>query len=187
MFDSTMLKETFDMFIFLATELSILYLIIAYAIGVLQEYITPTKIQNILSSKNGKGYIIAGFLGAITPFCSCSTIPFLKGLLKAKAGFGPMLTFLFASPLLNPIIIGLFFVTFGVQVTAFYFTIALIVSVVSGYILEKMGFEKYVKDSAYTADTQASSCCSSTKIDVNSELTPLQPLQPITAISAGFI
>ncbi len=174
MFDSTMLKATLDMFIFLAAELSILYIIIAYAIGVLQEYITPAKIQSILSSKNGKGYVIAGVLGSITPFCSCSTIPFLKGLLKAKAGFGPMLTFLFASPLLNPIIIGLFFVTFGVQVTVFYFTIALIVSVFSGYILEKMGFEKYVKDSAYATDTQASSCCSNTK----TELKALQPLEP---------
>ncbi len=171
MFDSIMLKETINMFIFLAVELSILYLLIAYCIGLLQERITPTKIQSILSSKKGKGYIIAGFLGAITPFCSCSTIPFLKGLLKAKAGFGPMLTFLFASPLLNPIIIGLFFITFGWQVTVFYFSIALIVSVFSGYLLEKMGYEKYVKDSAYTSDLQTISCCSSEK-------TQVQPIIP---------
>ncbi len=74
-----------------------------------------------MSSNNGKGYVVAGLLGAITPFCSCSTIPFLKGLLRAKAGFGTMMVFLFASPLLNPIIIGLFAVTFGLGVTGFYF------------------------------------------------------------------
>lgn len=144
-----MLMDTLGMFAFLAVELTILFLLISYIVGVLQEYIPPAKIQSILSSKNGKGYIVAALLGAITPFCSCSTIPFLKGLLRAKAGFGTMMVFLFASPLLNPIIIGLFVVTFGIKVTVFYFAIAMGVSVMAGYTLEKLGFEKYVKPEAY--------------------------------------
>jgi len=144
-----MMMDTLGMFAFLAVELTILFLLISYIVGVLQEYIPPAKIQSILSGKNGKGYIVAGLLGAITPFCSCSTIPFLKGLLRAKAGFGTMMVFLFASPLLNPIIIGLFAVTFGMEVTVFYFAIAMGVSVVAGYTLEKLGFEKYVKTEAY--------------------------------------
>ncbi|MGR5542247.1 permease, partial [Vibrio campbellii] len=101
---------------FLAVELTILFLAISYVVGVLQSYLTPEKIQSVLSSQNGKGYLVAALMGSITPFCSCSTIPFLKGLLRARAGFGPMMVFLFASPLLNPIIIGLFVVTFSWQV-----------------------------------------------------------------------
>ncbi|MGF1844548.1 permease [Vibrio clamense] len=174
MFDSTyftteMLMETLNMFAFLAVELTVLFLAISYIVGVLQEYIPPEKIQSILSGKKGKGYIVAGFLGAITPFCSCSTIPFLKGLLRAKAGFGTMMVFLFASPLLNPIIIGLFAVTFGIKVTVFYFTIAMGVSVVAGYGLEKLGFEKYVKEEAYiTPESKGcGSRCSGKKAPVN--------------------
>ena len=148
-FSTDMLRETLEMFLFLATELIILLLLISYAVGILQTYIPPKKIRSILSGKNGKGYIIAGFLGAITPFCSCSTIPFLKGLLRARASLGTMMVFLFASPLLNPIIIGLFAVTFGIQVSVFYFIVAMGVSVVAGYTLEKLGFEKYVKEEAY--------------------------------------
>ncbi|WP_295892060.1 permease [uncultured Vibrio sp.] len=155
-----MVMDTLGMFGFLAVELTILFLLISYLVGVLQEYIPPAKIQSILSGKSGKGYVIAGFLGAITPFCSCSTIPFLKGLLRAKAGFGTMMVFLFASPLLNPIIIGLFAVTFGLKVTVFYFTIAMGVSVIAGYTLEKLGFEKYVKPEAYIAP-EAKGCGSS--------------------------
>ncbi|WOH36307.1 permease [Thalassotalea fonticola] len=155
-----MVLDTFNMFAFLAIELTILFLLISYIVGVLQEYIPPRKIQKILSSKNGKGYVIAGLLGSITPFCSCSTIPFLKGLLRAKAGFGTMMVFLFASPLLNPIIIGLFSITFGLKVTAFYFAIAMGVSVAAGYLLEKLGFEKYIKPEAYF-EPEASSCASS--------------------------
>ncbi|MUK43622.1 permease [Aliivibrio fischeri] len=155
-----MVMDTLNMFAFLAVELTVLFLLISYLVGVLQEYIPPSKIQSILSGKNGKGYFVAGLLGAITPFCSCSTIPFLKGLLRAKAGFGTMMVFLFASPLLNPIIIGLFAVTFGIKVTVFYFAIAMGVSVIAGYLLEKLGFEKYVKESAYIAPEPK--CCGST-------------------------
>ena len=164
-----MVQESLGMFAFLAVELTVLFLLISYLVGVLQEYIPPTKIQAILSGKNGKGYFVAGLLGAITPFCSCSTIPFLKGLLRANAGFGTMMVFLFASPLLNPIIIGLFAVTFGLAVTVFYFLIAMGVSVIAGYTLEKLGFERFIKTEAYVAP-KASSCatsCNGSKVSVN--------------------
>lgn len=157
---SEMITNTLQMFGFLAVELTVLFLAISYLVGILQVYIPPAKIQAILSGKNGKGYFIAGLLGAITPFCSCSTIPFLKGLLRAKAGFGTMMVFLFASPLLNPIIIGLFAVTFGIKVTVFYFVIAMGVSIIAGYLLEKLGFEKYIKAEAYS-DPKPSCCGSS--------------------------
>lgn len=160
--DMNMVTETLNMFVFLAVELTLLFLLISYLVGVLQHYIPPAKIQSILSTKKGKGYIVAGFLGAITPFCSCSTIPFLKGLLRAKAGFGTMMVFLFASPLLNPIIIGLFAVTFGVQVTLFYFAIALGVSIMAGILLEALGFEKYVKQEAY-AEPVSKGCSGNSK------------------------
>ena len=151
------LQEAASMFLFLATELTLLFLVVSYLVGVLQEYIPPQKIQNILASKNGKGYVFAALLGAITPFCSCSTIPFLKGLLRANAGFGTMMVFLFSSPLLNPLIIGLFVVTFGVGVAIYYFVMALSVSVIAGFTLEKMGFEKFVKQQAYLTP-QISQC-----------------------------
>jgi len=157
-----MLMETLSMFAFLAVELTLLFLVISYFVGVLQAYIPPSKIQSILSSKNGKGYLVAAFLGSITPFCSCSTIPFLKGLIRAKAGFGAMLVFLFASPLLNPIIIGLFVFTFGWQVAAFYFAIAMSVSVFAGYALERLGFERFIREEAYAEPAMVSSGCSGT-------------------------
>ncbi|MCG9965418.1 permease [Shewanella cutis] len=170
----TMLKETANMFAFLALELTLLFLVISYLVGMLQEFVTPQKVQSILSSRNGKGYLIAALLGSITPFCSCSTIPFLKGLLRARAGFGPMMVFLFASPLLNPIIIGLFVVTFGVKVAVFYFVMAMGVSVIAGFTLENLGFERYIRKEAYeqqelgasagnnNQSSAPSSCCGTT-------------------------
>ncbi len=174
-----MVKATLEMFIFLAVELTLLFLAISYIVGVLQEFIPPEKIESILSSKNGKGYVIAALLGAITPFCSCSTIPFLKGLLRAKAGFGPMMVFLFSSPLLNPIVISLFVLTFGFKVAILYFSIAMGVSVMAGFVLEKLGFDRYIKPlesinnacataSCETPENEESASCSDTPVSEQS-------------------
>lgn len=165
---AAMIEQTLSMFAFLAVELTLLFLAISYLVGVLQQYIPAEKIQAILGAKKGKGYIIAGFLGAITPFCSCSTIPFLKGLLRANAGFGAMMVFLFASPLLNPIIIGLFVVTFGLPVALFYFCFAMGVSVLAGLMLEKLGFARYVKPQAYLAvNNDGESRCGASPVVIN--------------------
>ncbi len=179
----TMLKETVNMFAFLALELTLLFLVISYLVGMLQEFVTPQKVQSILSSRNGKGYLIAALLGSITPFCSCSTIPFLKGLLRARAGFGPMMVFLFASPLLNPIIVGLFVVTFGVKVAVFYFVMAMGVSVIAGYILEKLGFERYVRKEAYGQENvDHSSCCDTKSAPALSSCGETTKLAPIVSL-----
>ncbi|WP_026960047.1 permease [Aliagarivorans taiwanensis] len=153
------LTHAAGMWLFLAAELSLLFLAISYLVGILQHYIPPAKIRQLLSSQGGRGYLFAAGLGAITPFCSCSTTPFLKGLLRAQASFGTMLVFLFASPLLNPVIIGLLAFSFGVQVTALYFAVALGVSLVAGWLLEKLGFERFVREQAY-APEEASTCAS---------------------------
>lgn len=169
--------DPLGMFIFLAVELTVLFLLISFVIGIVLDYLPNERIQQILGSKGGKGYVSAGLLGAITPFCSCSTIPMLAGLLKARAGFGPTITFLFTSPLLNPIIIGLFFATFGMKVTVVYFLVALIVSILGGYVLEKLGFERYVKQEVVSGSVKSgcatgcgdskpaakTSCCDSKK------------------------
>lgn len=179
----TMLKETVNMFAFLALELTLLFLVISYLVGMLQEFVTPQKVQSILSSRNGKGYLIAALLGSITPFCSCSTIPFLKGLLRARAGFGPMMVFLFASPLLNPIIVGLFVVTFGVKVAVFYFVMAMGVSVIAGYTLEKLGFERYVRKEAYGQENvDHSSCCDTKAAPALSSCGETTKLAPIVSL-----
>ena len=183
----SMLKDALNMFVFLAAELSILFIVISAGVSLLQQYIPNEKIQKILGGHKGRGYILAALLGAITPFCSCSTIPMLRGLLKAKAGFGQTLTFLFCSPLLNPIIIGLFIATFGIFTTLTYVCIALFISILAGYLLDKLKFEKYIIperrspfESCCSSNISAHTCaCEST---VHSQgccsLEQLQPLQP---------
>lgn len=183
-----MLKNALEMFVFLGAELSILFILISGGISLIQQYIPESKIQALLGGAHGKGYLMAAIIGAVTPFCSCSTIPMLRGLLKAKAGFGPTMTFLFSSPLLNPIIIGLFFVTFGGKVTLAYAAIAMVVSVAAGIILGSLHYEKYVipeNNNIGVSKTPKTGCCSIPANDsaccLSSKLIPLQPLNIIYA------
>ncbi len=166
-----LIKDALGMFLFLGVELSVLFILISAGVSLLQQYISDSKIQKLLGASKGRGYILAAGLGAITPFCTCSTIPMLRGLLRAKAGFGPTLTFLFASPLLNPIIIGLFVVTFGIKVTITYTIIALVVSIVAGIVLKHMGFESYVISEL---SSKPASCCETPAKNATIDIKPLQ-------------
>jgi len=155
---SNQLSEAGSFFIYTFIELTILFLGVSFLVEILNLFINPTKIQKIMSSSKG-GYLISSALGSITPFCSCSTIPLTLGLLKARAAFGPIMTFLFTSPLLNPIIIVVFWTAFGYEVTLIYGFIAFFVSILAGFTLEKFSFEKYIKKEIFKADGAAASCC----------------------------
>ncbi|WP_429098708.1 permease [Aeromonas rivipollensis] len=196
----TMLTDASRMFVFLAVELSVLFLVISAAVSLIRQKIPDAKIQAMLGARKGRGYLISALLGALTPFCSCSTIPMLRGLLSAKAGFGPTLTFLFVSPLLNPIIVGLMWVTFGWKLTVLYAVIAAGVSVLASMLLDMLGFERHVIDpkeakpsrcgtgcgttTSEAASVSATACCSSKAIK---SVTPLEaqascrPSQPEAA------
>lgn len=158
----TMLTDASRMFVFLTVELSVLFLVISAAVSLIRQKIPDTKIQAMLGARKGRGYLISAVLGALTPFCSCSTIPMLRGLLSAKAGFGPTLTFLFVSPLLNPIIVGLMWVTFGWKLTVLYAVIAAGVSVLASMLLDMLGFERHVIDPKEAKQSSCGAGCGTT-------------------------
>ncbi|MFB2711414.1 permease [Aeromonas veronii] len=159
----TMLADAAQMFLFLAVELSVLFLVISAGVSLIRQKIPDEKIQRMLGARHGKGYLLSALLGAVTPFCSCSTIPMLRGLLSAKAGFGPTLTFLFISPLLNPIIVGLMWATFGWKVTLLYAVIAASVSIMASMLLDRLGFERHVIDPKEATPSCGSDCGPATR------------------------
>lgn len=140
-----LIAESAAFFAFTMVELAILFVGISFLVGVINEFLPPDKVQRWLSGRNGRGYFIGSILGGLTPFCSCSTIPLTIGLLRAKAGFGPTMAFLFTSPLVNPIIIPLFLTLIGLEVTVVYAVVAIGMSIGISFILEQTGFSRYVK------------------------------------------
>lgn len=129
----------------LFAELAVLFVLISFLVGALQEWLPAEKTRRYLSGRRGRGYLIGASIGAATPFCSCSTVPLTLGLLKSGAGFGPTMTLLFTSPLVNPIIITLFWITFGVELTILYTGMALGMAIGVSWLMDRTGFERYLK------------------------------------------
>lgn len=133
-------------FLVIAGELVLIFVAVSFLIGLLTEYLPPSRIRDFLSDKLiSVQYLLGAGLGAITPFCSCSTVPITAGLLKGGVPFGPVMAFLFSSPVLNPIIVALLLSLFGYKVTAVYVVITFFGSIATTALLSKMGMESQVK------------------------------------------
>lgn len=140
---STELKDALEFFVGTFSELAILFVSISFVVSIINHKLPATTVQKLLSGN--RGYGIAVSLGAATPFCSCSTLPMTIGLFKARAAFGPTMSFLFTSPLLNPFIVGLFWITFGPAITIIYAGFVAILAIASGFLLQKFGFQRYIR------------------------------------------
>jgi uncharacterized membrane protein YraQ (UPF0718 family) len=136
-------------FIEIAVELIVLFIGITFLVGLIQEYVPDETIKRALG---GRHRILGSFLGAgfgaLTPFCSCSTIPLLLGMLNAGVPFASAMAFLFASPLLNPVIVSLFILLMGWKITALYFAVTFLAAIVIGLMLDSLGFAAQVKSVA---------------------------------------
>ncbi|MGI9538063.1 MAG: permease [Desulfocapsaceae bacterium] len=139
------LSETLIFFVTTMAELAILFIGISFLVGVINEFLPQDKVKRWLSGRHGRGYMVGSILGGLTPFCSCSTIPVTIGLLRAGAGFGPTMAFLFTSPLVNPIIIPLFVTLLGLKVTLVYAGVAIGMTIAISFVLEKAGFSRFIK------------------------------------------
>ncbi len=86
MFESNTLLNVIKVFLFIMGELVLLFIGISFLVALIQKYLSKEKIKRILSTpRRGVNSIIGAVLGALTPFCSCSTIPILVGLFKSEA------------------------------------------------------------------------------------------------------
>jgi len=131
----------------LFSELAVLFIFISFLVSLIQQMISEERIKSILNRpKKWSGYLYGTGLGALTPFCSCSTIPILAGLLSSGAPFGPSMSFLIASPLLNPIIIILLWVLLGWKLTMYYVVAIFFFSILIGITWKALGLEQSVKD-----------------------------------------
>lgn len=146
MFTTESLIHTGRTFLMLFGELFGLFIGISFIVALLQIYVSQERIKRILSTpRKGVNSILGALLGAVTPFCSCSTIPVLVGLFKSGAPFNGTVSFLLTSPILNPAILTLMLAFFGLKSTIVYTVFTFTFAVIMGLVLDKAGFEKEVK------------------------------------------
>ena len=140
MFEINNLITAGKYFLIITGELLALFIGISFLVALLQEFISEETIRRFLTKpKKWLGNILGAALGAATPFCSCSTVPILVGLLNGGAPFGASMSFLISSPLLNPVILILFVTMIGWKFTLFYGIITFTFAVIIGAVWEQMG------------------------------------------------
>jgi uncharacterized membrane protein YraQ (UPF0718 family) len=138
--------ETGRWFLILTAELVVLFLALSFLVGLLQAWLPEERVRKMFQRRSPFiGYFVAATLGALTPFCSYSTIPVLAGLLRSGVPFGPTMAFLFASPLLDPVVVGVLVFLIGVEGTVAYAMLTFLASILLGALLAKLGLEKDVK------------------------------------------
>ena len=140
------LSCTIGNFIFITVELFILFIAITAIIEFIMMHVNQNKLQSLFKGKGILGNVAATLFGAVTPFCACSTIPMTVGFLNAKLPFGAVMSFLISSPLLNPIVVAVLFATVGATNAIIYFLLAFVLSILFGFLLEKLGFESQVRN-----------------------------------------
>ena len=138
--------EFIKTFLMLFFELLILFIIVSFIVSLIQQVVSEEKIKRFLSKPNQAiSYVLGTVFGAMTPFCSCSTIPILAGLLNSKVPFGPAMSFLIASPLMNPLMIFMLWALLGWKVAVVYFVVLAIFSILTGFIFSKMNLAETYK------------------------------------------
>jgi uncharacterized membrane protein YraQ (UPF0718 family) len=113
-------------------------LLVIFVISFVRTFLPTNRLRKFfLNSKFGSAYFLAAILGAITPFCSCSSIPLFLGFLEAGAPAGIAFAFLATSPLVNEVVFAVMVGNFGWKIAGIYALSGIILGVSAGLILEK--------------------------------------------------
>jgi uncharacterized membrane protein YraQ (UPF0718 family) len=134
-------------FIYDAIKIGILLVLINFVMAITRYYFPMEKVRDLLTKRRwfGLDYLFAVGLGAITPFCSCSSIPLFIGFLSAGIPLGVTFAFLISSPLVNETSLLLFPAMFGIKITFFYNLLGMGISILGGMLIQRLKMEKYVE------------------------------------------
>ena len=136
------LGQSVHFFIYDVLKIAFSILLVITAISFLRTYISPHQIRSWLSKqKFGIGYLFAALFGAISPFCSCSSIPLFVGFLEAGIPMGVAFAFLITSPLVNEIVFVLMLGTFGLPTALAYAGFGIVMGVACGLVLQQTGLK----------------------------------------------
>ncbi len=133
-------------FLYDTVKILILLSILIFLISYIQSYFPPERTKKILGRFHGlTANALAALLGTVTPFCSCSSIPLFIGFSSAGLPVGVTFSFLISSPLVDLGSLILLMSIFGAKVAIAYVAVGLILAVIGGTLIEKLGMEQYVE------------------------------------------
>ncbi|MFR9619883.1 MAG: permease [Rikenellaceae bacterium] len=135
-----------NFFIYDTIKILLLLFVISSVMGVINAYFPIEKLRNYLTTHKmyGAQYLLASIFGAITPFCSCSSIPLFIGFVKGGIPLGVTFAYLITSPLVNEVAVAMFLGLFGAKATFIYTGSGVVMGVVGGFILGQLKLDRYL-------------------------------------------
>ena len=144
------LGESVAFFFLDVPKVFLLLILIVWAVGVIRSFFTPERTRTILAGKREFiGHGLAGALGVVTPFCSCSAVPLFIGFVEAGIPIGVTFSFLITAPMVNEIALALLLAMFGWRIALLYMATGLIIAISSGLVIGRLGMERQVEDWVY--------------------------------------
>ena len=152
------LGSALDFFVYDSLKILLLLFLISALMGVVNAYFPIERLRNYLMTHKlyGLQYFLASLFGAITPFCSCSSIPLFIGFVKGGIPLGVTFAFLITSPLVNEVAVAMFLGSFGIKVTIIYVVSGILLGMIGGVILGRMHLEPLLSDWVKQIQAQSS-------------------------------
>ncbi len=117
------------------------------AVSFLRSFVSPQRVKAALAGRGVlPGTIAAASFGIVTPFCSCSAVPLFIGFVEAGVPLGVTFAFLVSSPMVNEVALVLLWGLFGPGIAIAYMVSGLVVAIVAGLVIGRLGFERYVEE-----------------------------------------
>ncbi len=141
------LGETIQFFVFEVPKVMMLLVLIVFVVGMIRSFFTPEKTRKYLAGRREfVGNVMAGLLGIVTPFCSCSAIPLFIGFVQAGVPLGVTFSFLVASPMVNEVALVLLYGLLGWKIAAIYLSSGLVIAMIAGWIIGRLKLEHWIED-----------------------------------------
>ncbi|MDD2717210.1 MAG: permease [Candidatus Wallbacteria bacterium] len=138
--------EAFNFFVYDTIKIFLLLTVIIFAVSFIRTFFPPERSRKILGSGNRiKGSVLAGLLGIVTPFCSCSAVPLFLGFIEAGVPMGTTFTFLVASPMINEVALVMLWGLFGWKIACLYIGSGLLIAIGSGLVIGSLHLEHLVE------------------------------------------
>ncbi len=139
-----------NFFLYDVPKILLLLSVMIFLITLLRTFITPEQTRRWLGGRRmGVGNLLAAGIGVITPFCSCSAVPLFIGFVESGLPLGITFSYLVAAPMVNEIALVLLFGMFGWQVAGLYLVSGLVIAVLAGIVIGRLGMEAYVEPFVY--------------------------------------
>lgn len=144
---ATKLADSVHFFIEDTSKIYFLLFAVVFVMAFFRSWLAPEKVRGYIEGKSrGVGYILAALLGAITPFCSCSSVPLFIGFLEAGIPVGVTMAFLITSPLVNEVAVVILGSVMGWKLTGIYVATGMAVGILGGFLIDRLRLERFVED-----------------------------------------